>query len=180
MLGQGFSRLAQNSALHVRDLTLNEQFDNYGRLIQLLGNNRPNGTNNQGLTTFGREYMDAATERPKAGAVEVWRIFNLTGDTHPIHFHLVNVQVLGRQPFDPVSYDGKPTFTGPMRPPDANELGWKETVRMNPMEMTVVIMRFDTPKAAVSARTGGYNYVWHCHILEHEEHDMMRPMIVRP
>jgi FtsP/CotA-like multicopper oxidase with cupredoxin domain len=52
---------------------------------------------------------------------------------------------------------------------------------MNPGEMTKVIMRFDVPPGApVSARTGGYNYVWHCHILEHEEHDLMRPLIVMP
>jgi spore coat protein A len=69
--------------------------------------------------------------------------------------------------------------------PDANELGWKDTVRMNPGEITTVIMKFDLPslptaamRNAVSPRTGGKEYVWHCHILEHEEHDMMRPMVV--
>ncbi|HST10177.1 MAG TPA: multicopper oxidase domain-containing protein [Terriglobales bacterium] len=66
-----------------------------------------------------------------------------------------------------------------------NELGWKETVRMNPGGVTTVIMQFNLPnlptaamRNAVSPRTGGKEYVWHCHILEHEEHDMMRPLVV--
>ena len=66
--------------------------------------------------------------------------------------------------------------------PDFNELGWKETVRMNPGEVTRVLMKFDLPAVPftvpASPRTGGNEYVWHCHILEHEEHDMMRPLVV--
>jgi spore coat protein A, manganese oxidase len=99
------------------------------------------------------------------------------------HFHLVNVQVLGRHPFDVEDYNGTPHYTDPARGPDRTELGWKETVRMNPGEVTTVIMRFDLPKVPFpvpsSPRTGGHEYVWHCHILEHEEHDMMRPLVVR-
>ncbi len=160
----------------VRQLTLNETFDGYGRLIQLLGTNKPvNGG-------FGRAYEDPATETPKVDATEVWQIANLTGDTHPIHFHLVNVQVLGRQPFNVDTYTGTPSYTGPAHGPDKTELGWKETVRMNPGEVTTVIMKFDLPQVPFSVpaspRTGGNEYVWHCHILEHEEHDMMRPLIV--
>jgi spore coat protein A len=157
----------------VRDLTLNEDFDQFGRLIQRLGTTVPlyDGT-------FARNYEDAPTETPSAGATEVWRIFNTTGDTHPIHFHLVNVQIISRQPF----HDARLRVLGPPRPPDENELGWKETVRMNPGECTTVIMKFDVPGAPftvpASPRTGGHEYVWHCHILEHEEHDMMRPLII--
>jgi spore coat protein A len=173
-------------ATRVRDLTLNEDFDEYGRLIQFLGTNVATGSGPPPV--FGRKYDDAPTETPEDGDMEVWRIFNLTGDTHPIHFHLVNVQVLSRRPFDAASYKGTPAFTGPARNPDANELGWKETVRMNPGEMTEVVMKFDLPKGKfmnnlpLSTRTGvtGHEYVWHCHILEHEEHDMMRPLIVKP
>jgi spore coat protein A len=171
----------------VRDLTLNEDFDEYGRLIQRLGTGVAAGTNNQGLPTWARNYMDPATETPKAGTTEIWRIFNLTGDTHPIHFHLVNVQVLSRQAFDVERFmtkNGAIRFTGSARLPDSNELGYKETVRMNPLECTTVIMKFDLPTTPFcvpqSSRTGGYEYVWHCHILEHEEHDMMRPLIVKP
>jgi spore coat protein A len=168
-----------------RMLTLNEDFDSFGRLIQTLGTFNQNGLNNQGITTWGRGYMDPVTESVSAGNTEVWQVMNLTGDTHPIHFHLVNVQVIQRQAFtgDPSNWSYGNNL--PI-PPDDNELGWKDTVRMNPGEVTTVIMRFDLPKLpnaamnnAVSPRTGGKEYVWHCHILEHEEHDMMRPLIVK-
>lgn len=170
-----------------RMLTLNEDFDDFGRLIQTIGTFTSQGTDNQGLNTWGLPYISATTENPNAGDTEVWQIFNLTGDTHPIHFHLVNVQLIQRQPFGGVpgvqgldwDYTGSPT------PSDPNEIGWKETVRMNPGEVSTVIMKFDLPnlptaamRNAVSPRTGGKEYVWHCHILEHEEHDMMRPLIV--
>ncbi len=166
-----------------RQLTLNEDFDEYGRLIQRLGTFTSKSVNNQGIPTWALAYDDSTTETPKAGATEVWEIFNLTMDVHPIHFHLVNVQLLQRQQIegDPSGY--KPT-AAPMAP-EANERGWKDTVRCNPGEITTVIMRFDLPelptqamRTAVSPRTGGAEYVWHCHILEHEEHDMMRPMVV--
>jgi spore coat protein A len=176
-------RLQEHKAMRVRDLTLNETFDDYGRLIQLLGTSQVQDNVN-GELEFGRSYDSEPTEVVHKGATEVWRIFNLTGDTHPMHFHLVNVQVLSRQPFNVAGYDGVPEFTGRARMPDANELGWKETVRMNPGECTTVIARFDLPRVPydvpVSPRTGGFEYVWHCHILEHEEHDMMRPLIVKP
>jgi spore coat protein A, manganese oxidase len=166
-----------------RTLSLNEDFDEFGRLIQTMGTFDQNGVNNQGLSTWGRPYLANSTENPKAGTVEVWQIMNLTGDTHPIHFHLVNVQLIQRQAFagDP----GNWSYTGEPMPPDANEIGWKDTVRMNPGEITTVIMQFDLPslpttamRNAVSPRTGGKEYVWHCHILEHEEHDMMRPLVI--
>src|SRR5271165_1738260 len=165
-----------------RQLTLNEDFDGYGRLIQTIGTFTQNGLNNQGLPTWGLGYISPTTENPSAGTVEVWQIMNLTGDTHPIHFHLVNVQLIERQPFtgDPNGW----SYTGPPTPPDPNEIGWKETARMNPGEVTTVIMQFNLPKLPasmgnpLSPRTGGHEYVWHCHILEHEEHDMMRPLVV--
>ncbi|HEX7974865.1 MAG TPA: multicopper oxidase domain-containing protein [Anaerolineales bacterium] len=167
----------------VRYLTLNETFDSYGRLIQFLGTDQAiNPGVNKPL--FGLDYMAEPTEVIQAGATEVWEIANLTGDVHPIHFHLVNVQVLSRQPFSVSSYKGGiPSYTGASTAPDANEMGWKETVRMYPGQVTRVIMKFDLPTVPftvpVSPRTGGHEYVWHCHILEHEEHDMMRPLIVK-
>ena len=135
---------------------------------------------------FGRAYIDPATEVIDAGSTEVWQIVNLTGDTHPIHFHLVNVQIISRQTFDLSFYNGgAPTLLYQPRIPDMNERGWKETVRMNPYEVTNVIMQFNLPTGLpfaipISPRTGGHEYVWHCHILEHEEHDMMRPLVVNP
>lgn len=167
----------------VRCLTLNEAFDSQGRLIQLLGTDQPVNPGAKGLL-FGRGYMDASTEVIPAGSTEVWEIANLSGDTHPIHFHLVNVQVLSRQAFSVAQYTrGVPNYVAQATAPDPNELGWKETVRMNPGEVTRVLIKFNLPAVPftvpASPRTGGNEYVWHCHILEHEEHDMMRPLIVQ-
>jgi len=176
----------------VRTLTLNEDFDGYGRLIQLLGTDT---APDPGSPSFGHAYMDAATEIAKNGDVEIWQIVNLTGDTHPMHFHLVNVQVLARQPFDMDNYVGGPvtTFLGKAVPPSPLEHGWKETVRCNPGEVTTIMMKLDVPTGLpfvqpLSTRAGlglpegvaCHEYVWHCHILEHEEHDMMRPLVVLP
>jgi spore coat protein A len=178
----------------VRHLTLNEDFDANGRLIQMLGTNvapKPGD--------YARPYWDPkdvalseATETPSDGDVEVWQIANLTGDTHPIHFHLANAQILSRQFFDTLAYANTPAGTPavptyypsmPARGPEPTELGWKETVKMHPGEVTTVIMKFNLPKVPfkvpVSPRTGGHEYVWHCHILEHEEHDMMRTLVIK-
>ena len=159
-----------------RDLTLNEAFDQYGRLQQLLGTTTPNPAG-----TFGLEYLAPTTESIPNNTVEVWRIYNLSADTHPIHFHLANCQVLSRQPFSLVK--GVFTLTGAARGAEPNELGWKETVQMHPGEVTTVAFHFKLPEdlpftVAPSPRTGGNEYVWHCHILEHEEHDMMRPLVI--
>ena len=160
------------------------------------------GTNKPKLVGkgFGLEYLAPATEAVNAGDTEVWRIWNLTADTHPLHFHLVNVQVLSRQPFRLVY--GRFMPSGSARGPQPNERGWKETVQMHPGEVIMVAMTFDlptndlpsgltipsSPRAIVSTSGMGlpndptivyHEYVWHCHILEHEEHDMMRPMVVK-
>jgi spore coat protein A len=188
-----------------RTKTLSEGIDPYGRLIAMLGTDNATGTN---WTTYGTTYLDAidlARENYQYDTYEVWDIYNNTGDTHPIHFHLVNVQILGRAPFAQLfDADGNVvesplggvfTPSGPFVPPDPNERGFKETVRMDPGQITRVIMRIARPPAAKvhvigetnprtvvappSPRTGGDEYVWHCHILEHEEHDMMRPFVVK-
>jgi spore coat protein A len=181
-LTSGNAPFLSPSGANPRSLTLNETFDQNGRLIQLLGTNVPVDNNND----YGLAYMDTATETPSKGAKEVWQIANLTGDTHPIHFHLVNVQILSRQPFDTYT-NGTPNYTDSPRGPEPTEQGWKETVRMNPNEVTTVIMKFDlpadppgvtVPNSLRPGATNGKEYVWHCHILEHEEHDMMRPLIV--
>lgn len=179
----------------VRLLTLNEAMDEYGRLIQYLGTSAAIARASKG---FGRAYVDPSTEVVGRNAVEIWQIINLTADTHPIHFHLVNVQIVARRPFNVSNYNGgSPAYTGPAKPPDPTEAGWKETVRMNPGEVTTVIMQFKLPTVPFTvpsspraygtqfplglsgAVSGPVNeYVWHCHILEHEEHDMMRPLVV--
>jgi spore coat protein A len=187
----------------VRQLTLNETFDVYGRLLQMLGTLVPPGSPSAG---FGRPYDSLATEVVAAGSTEVWEIFNTTADVHPMHFHLVNVQVINRQGFQVSSLSstkGGANFIGLPLPPDPNETGWKETVAMYPGTVTRIIMKFDLQGTQItgpsplhtpidlrfaggtvdgfpppSPRTGGNEYVWHCHILEHEEHDMMRPLVV--
>jgi spore coat protein A len=163
-----------------RKLILQEGVDALGRIQPILGE----------LGNYAGYAFDApATETPVAGTTEIWEIYNLTGDAHPIHFHMVNGQVLGRQRINVVEQQvGEmvlPTFagfSGVGRPADPNEQGWKETVRMNPGEMTKMIFDFTLPPFAqpenIPPFGNGHHYVWHCHILEHEEHDMMRPMIV--
>jgi spore coat protein A len=108
------------------------------------------------------------TERPKLGTIEIWRFVNLTPDSHPIHLHLVRFQILERREFDVEEYQKSKLlhFTGPMMPPDPNESGWKDTVRCPPQTVTLIIARFE-------GFTG--RYVWHCHVLEHEDNEMMRP-----
>ena len=165
-------------------LTLNEDFDQYGRLRQLLGTTVLNPITGN----YGQPYeQQPPKEIVVDGATQVWIIYNLTADTHPIHFHLTNVQVLSRQPFR--LNNGRFNLSGVARGPEPNELGWKETVKMHPGEATTVAMKFDLPAVpftvAPSTRFAGTGisaaaneYVWHCHILEHEEHDMMRPLVV--
>jgi spore coat protein A len=169
----------------VRILTLNEDYDPYGRLIQRLGTNVMPVKSG---SSWARNYMDPATETPKAGSTEVWQIVNRTADAHPMHFHLVNVQLLQRQPFNsfgPTSGAAMPNYNGPATGPEPTEIGWKETVKMYPGTVTTVIMRFDLPADPPGVtipnsltQPAGKEYVWHCHILEHEEHDMMRPLVI--
>ena len=181
----GATPLTVPAGTFVRDLTLNEDFDPYGRLRQLLG------TTKKGLigVGFGLEYMAAATEVIAQGTTEVWRIFNTTADTHPMHFHLQTGQIVSRQPFALVS--GIFTPTGVARGPEANELGWKETAKCHPGEVISILFKWDQvavpfdvpysdrPMGAVGSKIAHANeYVWHCHILEHEEHDMMRPLVI--
>jgi spore coat protein A len=106
---------------------------------------------------------DDITEYPVLGETEVWSFINQSGIVHPMHMHLVFFQILDRQPFEVIG--GVITPTGPRVPPAPNEAGWKDTVQTNPMEITRVIARFED-------YTGKFAY--HCHILEHEDHEMMR------
>jgi len=99
----------------------------------------------------------------------VWGFINRSGVAHPMHIHLVLFQILDRQAFQVTNDVIVPV--GPLIPPAANEAGWKDTVRVNPFEITRVIARFD-------GFLGRYPY--HCHILEHEDHEMMRQFQVLP
>lgn len=131
------------------------------------------------------EFIDKVTEIINAGDTEIWSLINLTGDAHPMHPHLVSFQVMERIPFDheeflddyedyleekdknkmPLPED---YLTGEAEPPKAWETGWKDTVIAYPEYITRIIANFDMKG----------DYVWHCHILEHEDNEMMRPFLV--
>lgn len=197
---------------------MGEAFDHdYGRMSGFLGVESPNpqaGVQNMILYPFvnpASELIDmtnlplgdAPSVTPIATAddgTQIWKITHNGVDTHPIHFHLYDVQLINR-----VGWDGI------IRKPDANELGWKDTVRISPLEDTIVALRpvrpvapfdlpnsvrrlnpaqplgssisfnnqdrFGNPTAAITndVVNFGWEYVWHCHILSHEEMDMMRP-----
>lgn len=104
-------------------------------------------------------WADGVTESPLVGTTEVWEIHNFTVDAHPVHIHEVQFEVVDRQPFDDVTY-----------PPEPGERGFKDTVIAYPGEITRVKARFE--------HAG--RYVWHCHVVEHEDNEMMRPYIIRP
>jgi spore coat protein A len=123
-------------------------------------------------------WHEPITEDPKAGSTEIWSFVNITGDVHPLHIHLVQFQVLNRQPFDVQIYQqtGKVVFTGKPMAPESNERpARKDTIKSYPGYVTRVIQRFDLPQGAPSTPGQELLYVWHCHILEHEDNEMMRP-----
>jgi spore coat protein A len=151
-------RLSPAKASKVRWLKLSSSPDKYGRQIQLL--------NNKG-------FLAPATQRPKLDSIEVWNFVNGGTNTHPIHLHLVHFQILSRRPFDVKYYNqtNKIRYTGLAVPPQPNERGMKDVVSVPPGFVTKIIAKF-------GPFTG--NFVWHCHIQEHEDYDMMRPLkIVR-
>jgi spore coat protein A, manganese oxidase len=142
------------------------------------------------LNLSAMHFEDEITEMPQVGTIEDWVYINMTGDTHPMHSHLVTFQVVGRTPFDAEAYeeayggpngvpggiDPTPFVTGPMLPPDPTERGFKETVKANPGELTTIRAKYDLPAGVTAPQT----YVYHCHIVEHEDNDMMRPFTVVP
>ncbi|MGA2411914.1 MAG: multicopper oxidase [Candidatus Binataceae bacterium] len=147
-------RIAEASAVRTRTLTLNEYVDQSGETVLMLLN--------------GTYWHQPITEKPIINTTEIWNLVNLTDDVHPIHLHLVRFQVLDRRVIEPFEYQhsGRLRYLGPLTPPDPNEMGWKDTVRAEPKAVTRIIVNFE-----------GYTgrYVWHCHNLEHEDNEMMRP-----
>ncbi len=116
----------------------------------------------------GMRWTDPVTERCQAGSVEAWNLCNTTGELHPFHIHGAKFQVLDRQRLDADAYKRSGTVIpyGDPLPPDAGESGWKDTVRVPPRMLTRILLQLG-PYAG--------RYVFHCHILEHEDMDMMRP-----
>lgn len=140
------------------------------------------------------------TETPLAGSTETWNIINTTPDTHPIHLHQTQFRIIRRRPFDAAAYlalwnPNMPSpgmnvcsmdffpgqgplppsvpeslYTGPAISPDPNEMGLKDTVRSNPGQVTTIRVPFGPFKGL---------FVWHCHMLSHEDNEMMRPLLLR-
>ncbi|MDD5642973.1 MAG: multicopper oxidase domain-containing protein, partial [Syntrophales bacterium] len=186
---------------------ITEIFEVYGRLSARLGYETFDPTANPARSNgVGFAYIDPPAEKFQRGQVQFWKITHNGVDTHPIHIHLNNAQIINR-----VGWDGA------IKPPEPFERGWKETIRMNPLEVIYIAQKADLPtvpfgvpfsvRALNPARplgdlegftninplTGlplgttptvnlltnyGHEYVWHCHILAHEENDMMRPLVV--
>ncbi len=111
------------------------------------------------------------TETQVLDSTEIWELVSTTDDSHPIHLHLVRFQILDRRSFSIDEYwnSGKLKYKAQAVPPEPGEAGWRDTVRADPGMVTRIIARFE-------GLTG--RYVWHCHILEHEDNEMMRPFDV--
>ncbi|QHO72484.1 spore coat protein A [Bradyrhizobium sp. CCBAU 051011] len=183
-------------ATNVRKVGLFEGEDEYGRVTPMLGKAEAGTviTDKMSSGDFGPLAWDApTTEKPLLGSTEQWDMFNFTADSHPIHLHLPQFQVLGKWHIDfldqdengipdDTNSDGEITYgTGPspnyavadiwigdkidLRP---EETGWQDTIEVDPHQMVAVIATFDKPG----------DYVWHCHILSHEDNEMMRPYTV--
>lgn len=148
------SRIAESESVTERVLTLGEKDDMAGNPMVMLLNNA--------------HWNMPVTENPKLGSTEIWSLLNFTDDSHPIHSHGVRVQILDRRRFEPSYYytQGKVKAAGPTVPCAPQEAGWKDTVQAHAGMVTRIIQKFD----GFAGR-----YVWHCHILEHEDNEMMRP-----
>jgi spore coat protein A len=150
-------RIPEAQAIKTRFMTLDEFDGDDGDPMVMLLNRK--------------HWADPVTEIVKGGTTEIWSLANLTQDTHPIHLHMVHFQVLDRQTFSVDDYlnDESLRMTRPKQPPQPHEMGWKDVVQCPPETVTRIIVPF-------SPYTG--RYLWHCHILEHEANDMMRPYVI--
>jgi FtsP/CotA-like multicopper oxidase with cupredoxin domain len=117
-----------------------------------------------------RLWADPVTENPAVGATEIWEVYNATVDAHPVHIHEVAFEVVDRQPIF-VDEGSKTVQVVPGSvpiPPEPWETGVKDTVIAYPGQVTRIKVQFNTQG----------RYVWHCHIVEHEDNEMMRPLEV--
>ena len=118
-------------------------------------------------------WADEVTENPNVGDTEIWDLYNTTADAHPMHIHEVVFEVVDREGLvldDDAEVETPIQLDGNVRPPEAWETGFKDTVIAYPGEVTRVKARFDSPG----------QFVWHCHIVEHEDNEMMRPYRIGP
>ena len=120
----------------------------------------------------GLRFDDPITEDPLNGTTEIWEFVNPTMDAHPIHLHAVHFQLLDRRRFDLRRYktDSEIVFTGSAMAASPEERGWKDTILCPPLQVTRIITPFHGEPG---------HFVWHCHMLEHEDNEMMRPYLLR-
>jgi spore coat protein A, manganese oxidase len=132
------------------------------------------GNVDEGGMAVHKMWADAVSENPNVGDTEVWEFFNFTADAHPMHVHEVAFEVVNRQAITftegEMGHIHDVEAVGPTRPPEAWETGFKDTVIAYPGEVTRLRAKFDTPG----------QFVWHCHIVEHEDNEMMRPYRIGP
>ena len=119
------------------------------------------------ITPTPMEWMEPISEKPDLNSTEIWEIYNFTMDAHPIHLHQVQFEVIDRQAMK-IGRDMTGRLKGNRIPPEAGETGSKDTVLVYPGMVTRVKAKFDIPGL----------FVWHCHILSHEDNEMMRPICV--
>jgi len=184
-LGGGVN-IPTTPATPVRKLALFEGTDEFGRLQPLLGTAEPVQDVNGDTVTGSLTWFQPITENPTLGSTEIWEVYNATGDAHPVHVHLVHFEVINREGFTSDVID-QPTeqhngtqgvgfrlenivTDGNVSGPGASEQTRRDMVMALPGEVTRIKMTFDKPG----------RYVWHCHILSHEDHEMMRPFHVGP
>ncbi len=113
---------------------------------------------------------EAITENPILGATEIWEFYNATADALPMHLHEVKFQVLNRQPIVIDEVATTVQVNGAVRPPEPSEKGFKDTFTAYPGEVTRIRAQF----------LNAGQFVWHCHIVEHEDNEMMRPYRIGP
>lgn len=151
---RSIERISEKGIAQTRRLTLDENNNMVAESMGMLLNKTP--------------WHMPITEKPVLETTEIWELVNLTEDVHPIHLHMVRFQILDRRRFDAFQYanTGQLRYTSDVLFPEANELGWKDTVRVNSKTVTRIAIPFV-----------GYpgRFVWHCHVLEHEDNEMMRP-----
>ena len=184
LLGGGVA--VSSDITRTRKLALFEGMDEFGRLQPLLGTAEPVVDVAGNTVTGAMPWHTPITENPDVGDTEIWEIYNATGDAHPVHVHLVHFEVINREGFTADSIE-QPVIQhngavgvaqrlenivadGNTRGPGASEETRRDMVMALPGEITRIKMTFD--KAG--------RYVWHCHILSHEDHEMMRPYHVGP
>ncbi len=145
-----------------------------GPLEALLGTVGPDAIEPETLAGVPTErmWMEPITENPNVGDCEVWEFYNTTGDAHPMHVHEVLFQVVNREG---LVLDGDDVavpleLDGVVAQPEAWEEGWKDTVIAYPAQVTRIRAQFTSPG----------QFVWHCHIVEHEDNEMMRPYRIGP